>query len=99
MNPTGTWGEVIRPSDVFAHVMSPALIAELLTTIGQPRLQRRFAVLGQRDVIARALAIILRAETVVPKEVPRVCRDEDDDEFFACALAGGAEYIVSEDED
>ena len=45
------------------------------------------------------LAIVARAEVVTPSSTPRVCRDEDDDKFFACAAAGYADYIVSEDED
>jgi predicted nucleic acid-binding protein len=36
---------------------------------------------------------------VVPTATPRVCRDRDDDKFFACAIAGNADYIVSEDDD
>ena len=28
-----------------------------------------------------------------------VCRDADDDKLFACAVAGDAAYIVSEDDD
>lgn len=29
----------------------------------------------------------------------RVCRDESDDKLFAAALGGGADVIVSEDDD
>ena len=30
---------------------------------------------------------------------PGVCRDPDDDYFLGCAAAGGADYLVTADED
>ena len=42
----------------------------------------------------------LSAAVVMPDPEPvQVCRDPTDDKFFACAAAGHADYIVSEDED
>lgn len=79
--------------------MSPPIADELLRIVRQPRLKKRFGVLGQPQAIERALQIIALAEVVEPTETPRVCRDADDDKFFACAVAGNADYIVSEDED
>lgn len=45
--------------------------------------------------------LLLNGSTlVVPESIPNVIRDDpDDNKFFACALAGGAIYIVSEDND
>jgi predicted nucleic acid-binding protein len=39
------------------------------------------------------------AEVVEPIEVPRVCRDPDDDEVLAAAVIGEAAFIVTGDED
>ncbi len=36
---------------------------------------------------------------VAPPSTPPVCRDPDDDKFFACALAATADYIISDDPD
>jgi putative PIN family toxin of toxin-antitoxin system len=99
MNPDGTWGDVVRRFREYTHVMSPSLLDELLTVVVQPRLKSRFGTLGQRQGVARALEIAKRAEIVEPGETPRIVRDEDDDALFACAVAGSAEYIISQDED
>jgi predicted nucleic acid-binding protein len=45
------------------------------------------------------LARLEDAEIVEPNERVTVCRDPNDDKFFECALAGAANYIVSEDND
>ena len=39
------------------------------------------------------------AEVVAPTEVPRVCRDPDDDQVLAIASAGRAEVVVTGDAD
>jgi putative PIN family toxin of toxin-antitoxin system len=99
MNPEGTWGDVVQRFREYTHVMSPPLLDELLTVVKQPRLKKRFGSLGQQEAVASALQIVERAQIVVPSATPSGCRDEDDDKFFACAVAGNADYIVSEDED
>jgi putative PIN family toxin of toxin-antitoxin system len=99
MNPVGTWGDVLTRFSEYTPIMSPPIAEELLRIVGQPRLKKRFGVLGQPQAIDRALQIIALAEVVEPIATPRVCRDPHDDHFFACAVAGNADYIVSEDED
>ena len=99
MNPSGTWGDVLTRFSEYRPIMSPPIADELLRIVRQPRLKKRFGVLGQPQAIERALQIIALAEVVEPTATPRVCRDPHDDHFFACAVAGNADYIVSEDED
>lgn len=42
--------------------------------------------------------LVIHAEFVIPEDLPsQVCEDPDDDKFFACALAGGIEIIISGD--
>jgi putative PIN family toxin of toxin-antitoxin system len=45
------------------------------------------------------LRLFEQAEIVEPVEEIAVCRDQADDKFFACAVAGRADYIVTEDKD
>jgi predicted nucleic acid-binding protein len=47
----------------------------------------------------RVLQIVQLAEVIEPTATPPGCRDPNDDKFFACVVAGNADYIVSEDED
>ncbi|GAC1579625.1 MAG: putative toxin-antitoxin system toxin component, PIN family [Candidatus Dormibacteria bacterium] len=50
---------------------------------------------------ARALAargeVEALGDVVTPTDVPRVCRDGDDDQVLAIAVAGGAEQLVTGD--
>jgi len=99
MNPDGAWGRVTSRYREYTQVMSPPLIKELLRVARQPRLTKRFGPGGQQAAIDRVLEIADRAHVVTPVTTPPVCRDANDDIFFACAVAGRADYIVSEDED
>lgn len=99
MNPDGTWGDIVRRQGEFVHLTSPELINEFLRVIEQPRLRRRLGPGRSAPPARRALEILSRAEVVVPASTPAICRDPEDDKFFACAVAGQAAYIVSEDED
>lgn len=100
MNPDASWGRIVSRFEEYRQVISPALINELLRVVRQRRLTKRFGgSRGQQTAIRAVLEIVERCEVVEPRDVPRVCRDADDDKFFACAAAGHADYIVSEDED
>lgn len=43
--------------------------------------------------------ILSDAAVVTPSQKVNVCRDQHDNKFIECAIAAGADYIVSEDED
>jgi putative PIN family toxin of toxin-antitoxin system len=53
------------------------------------------------DVLVQQVANIFRLSTQValPAEIPQISRDPKDNIFLACAIAGAANYIVSEDQD
>lgn len=80
-------------------ISSPALLVELAEVLARPK----FDSVLQRSRSDRAE--LLRqvqelAELLNPAPLPRpVCRDPDDDELLALALAAGAECIVSGDAD
>lgn len=71
---------------------------EVLDVLHRSGLRRRFPQIDE-VAVERALAIIEKAEVVEPEERISICRDPADDKFFECALAGSADYIVTEDKD
>jgi putative PIN family toxin of toxin-antitoxin system len=100
INPKGRWGHLLfELSDRYVIVLSPDIISEIISVLYRPALRERFPQLADLPQLDRVLALFERAEVVEPKWNVRVCRDPNDDKFFACAIAAGAEYIVTEDKD
>ncbi len=74
-------------------VISPVLLDELEELLAE---KFRFGPAAARAARAELEGL---AEVVEPIEVPRVCRDPDDDEVLAAAVIGEAAFIVTGDED
>ena len=80
-------------------VSSPALLAELADVIGRSKFD---AILTKTNSSReRSLAEVRRqAEVIEPPPLPQpVCRDPDDDQVLALAVAAKVELIVSGDND
>lgn len=80
-------------------VSSPALLAELADVIGRAKFD---AILKRTNTSReRSLAEVRRlAEVIEPPALAQpVCRDPDDDEVLALAIAAKVEVIVSGDND
>jgi putative PIN family toxin of toxin-antitoxin system len=78
---------------------SPALVAELRSTLSYDRLVPRIVRSGLtlEELLARYLNVAI---VVNPVTVARVVADDaDDDQVLACALAAQADLIVSGDSD
>ncbi len=76
---------------------SEAMIAELGRVLHYARLSQRLGVLGSspEQLVADYRELV---ELVAVTDVPRVVRtDPDDDAILACALAAGADAVVSGD--
>lgn len=100
INPKGLWGRLLFDlSDRYTIVISPEIIAEIISVLYRPSLRERLPRLGELPDLERVLELFEEAEVVEPVENVRVCRDRNDDTFFGCALSGEAGYIVSEDKD
>lgn len=86
--------EFARTGEV-SFASSPALIAEFSGTLARAK----FAdILSRSGLTADMLAAELQTlvELVHPEPLPEaVCRDPDDDDVLACALAARADLIVS----
>jgi uncharacterized protein len=78
---------------------SPALVAELREVLAREHLARRLT--QQRTAIDDAIHLYGEmCISVTPLSIPRaVPNDSDDDQVIACALAAGAQLIVSGDSD
>lgn len=97
IQPGGKPGQLVYQwRDAFEWIVSPEIAAEYLSVTSRPRLVRKFTTLRSRAIVADILS---RAVSVTPASVPAICRDPGDDKFRAAALAGGADYIVSENLD
>jgi uncharacterized protein len=80
-------------------VSSPALLAELAEVIARPKFDA--ILIASNTSRERSLVEIhALAEIITPAALPEpVCRDPDDDEVLALALAAGVDCIVSGDLD
>ena len=81
----------------FVLLTSHAMLEELDRVLQYPRLHRYYD--AQTCIRFVALVASLGEIVDVPEEVPRICRDPDDDWVIACAVAGDADVIVSGDRD
>jgi putative PIN family toxin of toxin-antitoxin system len=100
ISPRGKWGRILfELSDRYVIVLSPPVIKEILSVLYRAELRERFPEMVEPARLERVLTILEEAEVVEPSEQLSVCRDPKDNKFFECALAGEADYIVSEDQD
>ncbi|MDP9366078.1 MAG: putative toxin-antitoxin system toxin component, PIN family [Chloroflexota bacterium] len=101
LNRRGLWARLVfERAGEYRLVVSSPVVREALGVLRRPELARRFSTLPGRDPAA-VLAVLAEADQaeVGAAPIPRVARDPNDDVFLATARAGGAAYIVTEDDD
>ncbi len=99
MNPASRCGDVLRLADSFTLLTSPQLRTEVLAVLYRPELRTKLTRLSTPRDFELVITLLDAAELIEPQTTPSVCRDPNDDKVFACAKAGSADYIVSEDND
>ena len=77
-------------------VVSPDTLDELVKVLGRDKFDRYLSA-EEREAFLEAL--VERVEVVEPVGEIEACRDPDDNKFLELAVEGGAEAIVSGDDD
>jgi len=98
LSPSGRTAEIFRffQQGAFEPVVSAEILDEYRRVLDYEDLRRRHKLsLDEIEAILRLFAPYL----VVAPPIEPMCRDPDDDKFLACAAAGEADYIVSNDPD
>ena len=101
LNRRSRWARLVfEHTEDYRLIVSPPVVREVVGVVRRPELVRRFTTLPGRNraAVATLLAEAARVD-IDTRTMPRVCRDPKDDMFLATAKAGGAAYIVSEDDD
>lgn len=80
----------------FALLLSAPILTEIEAVLARPEVLQK---LRLSPVEARALVSLLRRRAILITVTTRIqrSRDPDDDKFLECAVAGGAQYLVSAD--
>ncbi|MBI5480400.1 MAG: putative toxin-antitoxin system toxin component, PIN family [Deltaproteobacteria bacterium] len=101
MSPSSPPGRILEhflAHRAFELVVSPGMVAEVQRALGYPRVRRRIA--PGLDPEEWLLDVVALAEIVADSDAAGgVSRDPDDDRYVSAALAGGAGFVVSGDED
>ncbi len=100
IKPHGTVAPVLTrlAAGDYTLVYSELLLDELLAKLALPRIREKYD-LDEEDVEKATALFALRGEKVYPTRDVQICRDPKDNMFIEAAIAGGAEYVVTGDED
>lgn len=97
LTPKGEAAAILRDLPRFTLCLSDEILVEVEGVLARDRIRRRYP-LRDEDVAGYLERLRQVAVLALPQEaVTGVSRDPDDDKFFACALAAGADCIVSRD--
>ena len=98
--PTSITAQIYTAWDAgqFELLLSDPIVHEVGNVLGRPEVLRK---LRMTFIEAAAILELLRRRGtwVAPTIAIRQSRDPDDDKFLECAVAGGANYVVSADTD
>lgn len=99
INPHSRCGRLLSDhAERYILLVSKPTAREVLEVLQRPELKRKYRSIGRVN-IQQAIDLVTQAELVEIGEVPSVVRDPKDDVIVATAIAGQANYIVSEDKD
>ena len=99
LNPHSAPGKVIfAHADEYRLILSAPIVREILEVLQRPEITSKIQFVAGMDT-RRVLDLLSQAEIVELSSIPQVSRDPKDDKFLATAVAGEADYVISEDRD
>ena len=100
IRPRGVPGGVLRAlrDRRFVGIVSPEILEELAATLARSWLQSKYGV-DERDIQDFFRLLALRCDLIEPTSEIRRCRDPRDDIFLEAGVDGGADRIVTGDDD
>lgn len=100
IRPTGPPGRVLAAlrEGRLIPVVSRPLLAEIREVLDRPRI-RRLRRMGDADLATLLALLDTSAIKAFPTGELRLCRDPQDDFLLETAILGGAQFIVSRDDD
>lgn len=99
INPHSRSGRLFADyADQFVVLVSEPTAREILEVLRRPELKRKFKQIGRVN-LRRVIDLVSQAQFVELGEIASIVRDPKDDIIVATAVAGQADFIVSEDND
>ena len=101
---------LIRPSEAIRHLIEEQWLRDQIIVISAPELMEELRGVLERKVIqayihpedGKFLLEVLQSKAKFTPPlgvIPSYTRDSKDDKFVACAIAGQASYLITEDKD
>ncbi len=100
IRPQGSVGPILHQlrNGTYTLLYSDDLLEEFVSVLNRPRISQKYHV-TREDVMAALRLLVLRGEPVLTQERLSICRDPKDNHVLEIAIAGGADVIVSGDQD
>lgn len=93
--PRGEDARVLRQAQAHEQYLSLFILSEVKRVLHYPRIRKKYQYSDQ--AIARHVKNLAAASTLVnpSRTLEGACRDPDDTAVLACAVAAGADYLVT----
>ena len=100
IKPSGSVGPVLEAlrDGRYLALYSDPILEEIVDVLTRPRMRDKYGITDD-DVETLLRLILLRGEALQPANSLSICRDAKDDKFLEVAVEGGADVIVTGDND